>query len=469
MAALEGPILFASGANSGLINPLLAVVGELSRRGVEGLHFAADEPARRPVEAAATGSPIAFHPHAEQVAPLGDATYRAMTRGPGTTDGVVALVRQFRSPAVTEALFRRTLELIDRHRPRLMVIDVLSVGALDAAQRRGVPYVLSVSCPPSTVFVQRLPRDYPTPLTGLPLRMNRRQQISSLAFRVRLALAMLRTVDISDARRRKAEGIVNPYGDIERYAADAVSVFSYTVFGLEYPFPVPPRLHLLGPALPTSPDRPSGELADWLDRHESVVYVNMGTVSQLSAGQLGEIAAALGRIAGSHAVLWKLRDEQRALLPDVLPDAIRVTPWVPTQAEVLGHPHVRAVICHGGNNILHESIAYGQPVLVMPFWLDCYDLATRAADAGVGLAVDRPPHFDADEIVSKVARLLVDDAFRSRSRHWAGELRRAGGAARAADLIMGRSADSRPRHVATAEGGHRRGTMSATAIRPGAE
>ncbi len=442
MAALEGPILFASGANSGLINPLLAVMGELSRRGVDGLHVAADEPARYPVEAAATGSPISFHPHTEQVAPLGEDTYRAMTRGPGTTDGVVALVRQFRNPAVTEALYRRTVELIDRLRPRLMVIDVLSVGALDAAQRRGVPYVLSVSCPPSTVFVRRLPRDYPTPLTGLPQRMSRRQQLSSLAFRARLAIAMLRTVDVKDARRRKAEGIVNPYGDIERYAADAVAVFSYTVLGLEYPFPTPPRLHLLGPALPPPADRPSGELADWLDSHESVVYVNMGTVAQLSAAQLGEIAAALGRIAGNHAVLWKLSDEQRALLPGVLPDGIRVTPWVPTQAEVLGHPHVRAVVCHGGNNLLHESIAYGQPVLVMPLWLDCYDLATRAVDAGVGLAVDRPPYFDADEIVGKVARLLVDDAFRRRSRHWAEQLRQAGGAARAADLILGRPEDS---------------------------
>jgi polyene glycosyltransferase len=436
MAAFEGPILFACGANPGLINPLVAIVGELSRRGVEGVHVASEEAARRQIEAAATGSPVTFLAHDEQVAPVGADTYAAMTLGPGTTDGVTALVDQFRKPAVTEALYRRTLEQIDRIQPRLMVIDILSVGALDAAQTRNVPYVLSVSCPPSTVFVQRLPWTYPTPLTGLPRRMTVRQTVASITFRLRLAVAMLRTMDLADARRRKADGIRNPYGDVEHYGRHAAAVFTYTVFGIEYAFPGPERLQLLGAVLPPEVAEPSAELSDWLDAHPSIVYVNMGTVSLLSPDRLREVADALGRLGPDHHVLWKLRPEQRIMLSGEIADTIRIVDWVPTQGEVLGHPHVRAVVCHGGNNILHESISYGQPVLVMPFWLDCYDLATRAREAGLGLSLDAPPSFDADEVTGKVTRLLTEPSFRERSRHWSEQLRLAGGVGRAADLLL---------------------------------
>lgn len=43
----------------------------------------------------------------------------------------------------------------------------------------------------------------------------------------------------------------------------------------------------------------------------------------------------------------------------------------------------------------------------MPFWLDCYDFAARAIDSGVGLSLDRPLAFTADEVPTKLERLLT--------------------------------------------------------------
>ena len=40
-----------------------------------------------------------------------------------------------------------------------------------------------------------------------------------------------------------------------KYAAAAVAVFGYTIFGLEYAFPVPEHLHLLGAIVPEEPRR----------------------------------------------------------------------------------------------------------------------------------------------------------------------------------------------------------------------
>jgi len=137
-----------------------------------------------------------------------------------------------------------------------------------------------------------------------------------------------------------------------------------------------------------------------------------------------------------HHVLWKLPADQQALLPGGLGDHIRLEEWVPSQLAVLAHQNVRAFVTHGGGNGLHEGIYFGKPLLVMPFWLDCYDLAARAADAGVGLAIDRPPHFTSSEVSGKVRRLLDEGQFAERSRYWGERLREAGGVGRAADLIV---------------------------------
>ncbi|GAA4195549.1 hypothetical protein GCM10023074_19870 [Microbispora amethystogenes] len=432
------PILFAAAAHSGLLNPLVSIAGELSRRNTPDLHFASEEDARRPVDAAGAGSPISFHSCGEKMIKVDGAMYAAMTRGPRTTAGTVALARLVRDRAVLRTFFRHTLEQIDRIRPRLMVIDNLNVGAIDAACARGVPYVLSIAFPPSGVYLGRLPWGYPTPTSGLPLRLGGTQRIANIAFRIRMQAAMLRCADLTAARERRAHGIANVFADPERHSDDAVAVLGYSVFGLEHPFPAPPHLHMVGAVIPPAPaqaDR-DDELSGWLDRHESVVYVNMGTLIKLSAVQLREFTEALRRIGPGNQVLWKLPADQRALLPAELPANVRTVEWVPDHFGVLTHPHVRAVVCHGGNNIFHEALYCGQPMLVMPFWLDCYDLAARAVDSGVGLALDRPPAFDAAEVSAKLLRLLSGESHRRRSRHWGDRLRQAGGVARAADIVL---------------------------------
>jgi polyene glycosyltransferase len=73
---------------------------------------------------------------------------------------------------------------------------------------------------------------------------------------------------------------------------------------------------------------------------------------------------------------------------------------------------------------------------VTPFWLDCFDFAVRAIDSGVGLALDHPPSFTANEVAAKLKRLLAESSFQERAQYWGEQLRKAGGVSRAADLIL---------------------------------
>ncbi|GIJ24084.1 oleandomycin glycosyltransferase [Micromonospora lutea] len=429
--------MFASPSHPGQLNPLLTIAAEMSRRGEPDLWFSVDVEGRGRVEAAALGSPLRYLPGADTPVRIEGDLYAAMARGPRTTAGLAALARTTRTADATAQVYRRNLAHIERVRPRLMVIDVMNLGALDAATTAGVPYVLSVPYPISAAYLSRLPWDYPTPTSGLPRRLTGAQRLTNVLFRVRLQMALLRAV-AGPAWRRRGQGLANASGDPATYAAAAVAVFGYTVFGLEYPFPTPDHLHLLGAMVPeeiTPPDQPADELTDWLDRQPSVVYVCLGTLAALTAAQLDAFAEALGRIGPEHRVLWKLPPEQRAALTRPLPANVRVEQWIPSQLAVLAHPRVRAFVCHGGANGFHEGVHFGQPMLLTPFWLDCYDIAARAVDAGVGLTLDHPPRVDPDEVAGKLRRLLSEDGFRRRSRYWGEQSRKAGGVGRAADLL----------------------------------
>ena len=446
-ASGDGAILFACTAHAGQINPLLLIAGELSRRDVPGLWFAATDNRRLDIKEAAKGSPIQFVSTgiSDRTKELVEdsVVYSAFTpKGPMNTRSFLLALRWMFNQERLATEYERVLEHIDRIQPSLMVIDISTIGAIDAALTRRIPFILSVPFTPSGLFMNRLPWDYPLPGSGLPRRMNAGQKVANLWYRLRLLAAMFTRFPFSSlAQQRMAIGIANPFASIERYIDAAQAIFCYSVFGLEYQFRVPRHLHLLGAMVPSeSPETQQNpdDLSRWLDTHPSVIYIGFGTLVQLSQSQLTTLVDAFKRLWPNHYILWKLTASQRTLLPsgEVLPSNVRIEPWLPSQLGVLAHPNVRVFVTHGGGNGFHEGIYFGKPLLVMPFWLDCFDFAARAVDSGVGLALDHPPSFTANEVVEKLRRLLKESSFCERAQYWGEQLRKAGGMGRAADLVL---------------------------------
>jgi polyene glycosyltransferase len=88
---------------------------------------------------------------------------------------------------------------------------------------------------------------------------------------------------------------------------------------------------------------------------------------------------------------------------------------------------------HGGGNAVNEGLVFGKPLLILPFWMDCHDLAARVVEAGVGLSISAT---DADQIVGMLRRLLDEDSFRERAEQLGRSLKEAGGVTRAADVLL---------------------------------
>jgi polyene glycosyltransferase len=415
-------ILFSSPAHPGQLNPLRTVAKEIARRGTHEVWFASEDTAADQI------APLPFLSLGPTRLKVTDELYAAMARPPLSTEGIVALALSARRADTLHAGYEATLAQIEQLHPALIVADVFAIGALDAALATGTPFAVSVPYPLSSAYLSRLPWSYPTPMSGFG---HRPPWLRNAAFRIRVQAALGRALVPRMARQRR--GFANRFADPEQYCAAAAAVLGYSVFGLEYPFPVADHVHMVGAAIPPQP--PDDPLSGWLDERPSVVYVGLGTLARLSAAQLRALLEALTRLAPQHHVLWKLPAAQRALLPEHLPEHIRAEPWIPSQTAVLAHPHTSAFVTHGGANGFHEALHYARPMLLMPFWMDCYDIAARGVDAGVGLALDRPHHLHADEIHAKLCRILTESSFRARAAHWSERLRAGGGAPRAADIL----------------------------------
>ncbi|CAH8306677.1 unnamed protein product [Eruca vesicaria subsp. sativa] len=119
------------------------------------------------------------------------------------------------------------------------------------------------------------------------------------------------------------------------------------------------------------------ECLDWLDTksQNSVVYVNFGSITVMSAKQLVEFAWGLA--ATRKEFLWVIR-------PDVLNGDVPMLPtefltetdgrrmlatWCP-QGKVLSHPVVGGFLTHCGWNSTIESLCGGVPMVCWPFFAE---------------------------------------------------------------------------------------------------
>ncbi|MBN9756673.1 putative glycosyltransferase [Pseudonocardia sp. Ae406_Ps2] len=454
MNATRPAVLMVGLPESGLINPMLVLAGELSRRDVADLWFATDDHRRDDVEAAGAdgGAPVRFCGLGEVVGELSsvtwdDRTYRRVT-GRSRFRARAAVIRKTYVPGAQAEKYRRLLAVVDRVRPSLMVVESMCQYGVQVAITRGIPFVLSNPFVPSNLLTSLVPfgpsytpKDFPVPHSGRSAHAGPLGRLANRWFRWRMLGLFLspamRRRNAEDARIAAELGVDPASAGQFTRTESAAMVLNYSIPELDYPFELPAVFRTVGAMIPPLPQEPPGELTDWLDAQTSVLYAGFGTITRLTRPEVATMVELARRLEGRHQVLWKLPAEQQHLLPDTLPDSLRVVSWVPSQLDVLAHPSVRAFLSHGGGNAYHESLWFGKPMVVRPLWVDCHDQAVRAEDLGVGLSLRRPRRFRIDDLQNAVTRVLEEPAFAENARRFAALQRAAGGRERAADLVTG--------------------------------
>ncbi|KAJ6836752.1 7-deoxyloganetin glucosyltransferase-like [Iris pallida] len=183
--------------------------------------------------------------------------------------------------------------------------------------------------------------------------------------------------DEAQAALRASAIIVHTFEDLEHAVLDALSSILPPVY------PIGP-LDLL---LSQIPDRESIEpirsslweedssCIDWLEGREpgSVMYVNFGSIANLTIQQLTEFAWGIAN--SGCGFLWVIRPdivkgepEPAALPAEFLAETSRrglVTTWC-RQEDVLGHPSVGGFLTHCGWNSTMEAVSVGVPLICWP-------------------------------------------------------------------------------------------------------
>lgn len=447
----QRPILFVSLPESGLLNPMLVLAEELSRRGVGNLWFATDDKGREEVEAAAVGSPVEFRSLGGVIPEMSSVTwpddvYAKVTQR-SRFKARKAVIEQTHRPELRIPKYRKLAELVDEIQPALMVVESMCMFGYEVAITKGVPYVISNPFVPSNLVTSAVPigpsytpKDFPRPHTGLPADMTWRQRWANKLF----GLRTLATAFSKENKERNAEnarvvaelGIApEALGQFARVEKSEL-VLCYSIPEMDYPFDIPEKIRTVGALVPPLPQAEPGELGAWLDAQKSVVYMGFGTITRLTRDQVEAFVQVARTLEGKHSILWKLPRDQQKFLPGELPGNLRIETWVPSQLDVLAHPNVKLFFTHAGGNAYTESIYFGKPMVSRPLWVDCYDQAVRAESFGVGLTLDKPHTVDPRDVVDKLTRVLDDPSFRENAERLAALQHAAGGRKTAADLIL---------------------------------
>ncbi|MBI3926404.1 MAG: glycosyltransferase family 1 protein [Armatimonadetes bacterium] len=403
-------LLFASQPGMGHVNPLLSIARRLRSEGHE-ITFVGTGPEAVQKVIRDAGFPLA--PISPPLSALG---FLLLPYASGFLETLLAC-NLFLGDSGHYA--RAVGRVTDEVGPAAIVADFAFPGGHLAAEARGLPY--------ATVYSAGLAYRGPgiPPFgSGLPIGEDwgwRGRVLQWCVARVqRRMLAQL-------TRARARLGLSRPAG--EYFWSSPWLTLVLTSEAVEAPrHPLPAETFFVGPCFAERTGTGTPVPFDRLDGRP-VVYVSLGTVFNRKPRVFERIIGAFED--GRCQLIVSAGGAYPALSRRRWPPHVHLFAAVP-QVDVL--PWTDAVISHGGNNTVNETLASGKPLLVLPVGGEQMDNASRVVYLKAGL---RGHVGDSGSAIRRrTDRLLGEPVFRERAAECARALAETGGARVAAGLIQ---------------------------------
>ena len=241
-----------------------------------------------------------------------------------------------------------------------------NVCAFPAIAASGRPWVRIVSCNPLEFHDPLLPPAF----SGLRARRPRRRR--GVPLRVRAVRSASCSAQFSDFCVQRG---APPLPELQMIHESPWLNLTIYPDELDYPRsrPLGPTWHNLQTSVRATdaawePPPPDGR---------RLVYLSLGSLGSADVELMRDLVAALAETPHRYIVSRGPRHDEYELADNMLG-----AEFLP-QTSVL--PHVDAVITHGGNNTVTESIWFGKPMLVAPIFWDQHDNAQRVHETGYGI------------------------------------------------------------------------------------
>jgi len=172
-----------------------------------------------------------------------------------------------------------------------------------------------------------------------------------------------------------------------------------SVPGMDYPSDLPPLHQYVGPLVSKTrmQHHLPADLLDFISRdYRPVLYISMGSLAQLRAPHVVQIAASAFPLpvngSPSWKVVWALTEKAQKHLPEFVRQQTNdfyISNWIETPS-ILKHPATKLFLSHCGGNGAHESVYLGVPLVCIPFFGDQMDICDRVANSRIGACIPRP-------------------------------------------------------------------------------
>ena len=306
----------------------------------------------------------------------------------------------------------RLTEIIDELAPDVIVED--NVCAFPALLASGRPWVRIMSCNPLEMPDPELPPVF----SGLPT--DDRSRWPAFAAEYERCVGPLQRRFSAWCVERGAPALASmqmihesPWLNLALYPDE---------LGYERSRPLAPTWHTLQTCVRATDEAWSPPPDDG----RTLVYLSLGSLGSADLELMQQLVALLADTPHRYIVSTGPRSDEYTLA-----DNMTGAEFLP-QTSVL--PHVDAVITHGGNNTVTESMWFGLPMIVLPIFWDQHDNAQRVDECGYGIRL-ATYSLTAQALREALDRVLAEGPIRARAAAAGARLRAHPGTVRAAELI----------------------------------
>lgn len=399
-------VLLATWEGGGVIPPEMGLARRLIARGHD-VHVIADPAVAKAAREAGCGfSPWVRAPHKSSLAPEEDILRDWEFKNPLK---FFAHALEVFLCGPQDRFAADALEAIDRHRADLVLADFFILGAMMAAEARGLPFGVLVP----NIYVRPAPGIPPMGPGFLPARgpLGRLRDAVLRGLSNQLWTKGLPAVN----RARTGLGLAPLLTFWDQYdRANAVYVLTSQAF--DFPAKELPRnVRYVGPLL----DEPSW-VAPWTppwpaDHQDPLVLVGLSSTYQNQVAALSRIVEALATLPVRALVTLG-----PALDPGAVGSPSPNVVVVPTAPHGAVLAHASLAITHCGHGTTLKALSAGVPLLCMPMGRDQNDTAARVVARGAGLRL--APTASVAQIRRTVPRLLADPSYREAAHRLSGAI-----------------------------------------------